>query len=323
MSKGIPNVNPNVGPKVIAKVSPYGSWKSPICSKDVASETLRLSQPQFDGPDLYWLEGRPSEGGIQTLVCKTPDGHIFDVSPSGFNVRSSVNEYGGAPFLAKDKKIFLSNYANRVVYQLDNPSNNSSNNSSTAKGDNRLIALTPEGSEARFCFADFAYDSKRHRLLVVAEDHSNQSNISAQPKTTINCVATYEPSVMPLTEPVSDPANKTVSAGLTDSEALAEEIDHRPQMVVLLEGNDFYSNPRISPDGSLLAWISWDHPNMPWDGTTLWLAEFDTDGSLINKRKIAGADDESVMQPLWAPNGDLLFISDRSGWWNLYAVPNP
>ncbi len=84
------------------------------------------------------------------------------------------------------------------------------------------------------------------------------------------------------------------------------------------EGHDFYSSPRVSPDGKYLAYICWDHPNMPWDGSELHLAEIKSDGSLGASKVIAGSSTESINQPSWGPDGLLYFISDRSGWWNLY-----
>jgi dipeptidyl aminopeptidase/acylaminoacyl peptidase len=263
------------------KVAHYGSWESPIKSAELSSGTLRLGQTQYDNDDLYWIEGRPTEGGKQILVRREKNGTITDVSPRGFNVRTLVNEYGGAPYLVRNGKVFCSNYSDQVVYQI-NPDAN-------AAVDERRIPLTPEGE---YYFADFEYDINRHRLLFVCEDHSDPTR---QPVTTINVVAT----------------------------AKSGEKSTRQKMEILVSGNDFYSNPRFSPDGKLLAWISWDHPNMPWDGTALWMAEVGENGTLTKHRKIAGADDESVMQPVWSPNGDLLFISDRLGWWNIYALPNP
>jgi dipeptidyl aminopeptidase/acylaminoacyl peptidase/uncharacterized protein (DUF2132 family) len=89
---------------------------------------------------------------------------------------------------------------------------------------------------------------------------------------------------------------------------------------VLVEGHAFFSNPRVSPDGRSLAWLSWDHPAMPWDGTTLWLAALAADGTLGPARAIAGGASESIFQPSWSPRGELFFVSDRSGWWNLYRL---
>ena len=87
---------------------------------------------------------------------------------------------------------------------------------------------------------------------------------------------------------------------------------------VLISGSDFYSSPRLSPDGSRLCWLSWNHPNMPWDGTELWVGELGQDGSVGERRLVAGGIAESICQPEWAPDGCLYFVSDRSGWWNLY-----
>jgi dipeptidyl aminopeptidase/acylaminoacyl peptidase len=87
---------------------------------------------------------------------------------------------------------------------------------------------------------------------------------------------------------------------------------------IIVSGSDFYSSPRLSPDGSQLAWLNWNHPNMPWDGTELWLGKLREDGSLGESRQIAGGVNESIYQPQWSPEGVLHFISDRTGWWNLY-----
>ncbi len=88
----------------------------------------------------------------------------------------------------------------------------------------------------------------------------------------------------------------------------------------LASGNDFYSSPRVSPDGSQMAWLTWNHPSMPWDGTELWLARLDAAGRPEAARQVAGGVSESVFQPEWSPDGVLHFVSDRTGWWNLYAL---
>jgi dipeptidyl aminopeptidase/acylaminoacyl peptidase len=85
-----------------------------------------------------------------------------------------------------------------------------------------------------------------------------------------------------------------------------------------VSGNDFYASPRISPDGSRLAWLTWNHPDMPWDGTELWVGAFQADGTVGDSILVAGGQDESIFQPEWSPDGVLYFVSDRTGWWNLY-----
>ncbi|HEY9845779.1 MAG TPA: S9 family peptidase, partial [Candidatus Caenarcaniphilales bacterium] len=87
---------------------------------------------------------------------------------------------------------------------------------------------------------------------------------------------------------------------------------------VLVSGNDFYASPRLSPDGNRLAWLTWNHPHMPWDSTELWVGELQADGSLGKTEQVAGSVHESIFQPLWSSDGVLYFVSDRTGWWNLY-----
>ena len=89
---------------------------------------------------------------------------------------------------------------------------------------------------------------------------------------------------------------------------------------VLASGNDFYSSPALSRDGARLAWLTWNHPNMPWDGTELWVADLRGDGSVAIQRRVPGGAGQSVFQPEWSPDGTLYFVSDRSGWWNLYRL---
>jgi dipeptidyl aminopeptidase/acylaminoacyl peptidase len=108
------------------------------------------------------------------------------------------------------------------------------------------------------------------------------------------------------------------SDGLVVNELVSLSPDGEGEPVTIASGRDFYAAPRPSPDGRKLAWLEWDQPNMPWDGTELWTAEIGSDGRLESAQQIAGGLEESVMQPEWSPGGALHFISDRSGWWNLY-----
>jgi dipeptidyl aminopeptidase/acylaminoacyl peptidase len=95
-------------------------------------------------------------------------------------------------------------------------------------------------------------------------------------------------------------------------------IDAKGNQTVLAEGHDFFASPNLKADGSRVTWLTWDHPNMPWDGTTVWVADVQADGSLANLQAVAGGPEESIFQPQWGPDGRLYFVSDRSDWWNLY-----
>jgi hypothetical protein len=151
--------------------------------------------------------------------------------------------------------------------------------SAGSKEQDPAYAVTP----ANDCFySDFNYDSARNRLIAVREDHS-QSGREAE--TTL------------------------VGIPLTGGENAGD---------VIASGYDFYSTPRVSPDGTRLAWLSWRHPQMPWDGTELWVADVDSRGALRAATHVAGGPSESIYQPGWSPDGMLYFVSDRDGWWKLY-----
>ncbi len=111
--------------------------------------------------------------------------------------------------------------------------------------------------------------------------------------------------------------------GEARNEIVVLPTDRSSEPIVVVSGRDFVSDPRPSPDGSTLAWIAWDHPNMPWDTTELWHGSIKRDApsvSIESQERLAGEDSESVVQPLWGPNNDLYVISDRTNWWNIYAV---
>jgi dipeptidyl aminopeptidase/acylaminoacyl peptidase len=111
------------------------------------------------------------------------------------------------------------------------------------------------------------------------------------------------------------------SAGRSELVALPTDGSSAPW--VLAGDRDYYAAPRPSPDGRQVAWLSWDRPQMPWDGSDLWVAELTSDGRLGPARHVAGGPEESIIQPEWSPSGELFFVSDRSGWWNLYRYRPP
>ncbi|MHB1006900.1 MAG: dipeptidyl-peptidase 5 [Chloroflexota bacterium] len=141
-------------------------------------------------------------------------------------------------------------------------------------------APAPLTPEALLRYADGVVDARRGRSIWVRESHS----VPGEAK------------------------NSIVSVSLADGDT----------GTVLVAGHDFYASPRLSPDGSRLAWLAWNHPNMPWDGCELWVADVTDDGNLAHAARIAGGEGESIFQPEWSPDSLLHFVSDRTGWWNLY-----
>ncbi len=133
-------------------------------------------------------------------------------------------------------------------------------------------------------YADGCFDPTRNRIICVREDHTGEGE-------PVNCIVAVD------------------ALGKTEQE-------------VLSKGSDFCSNPRISPDGAKLAWLTWDHPNMPWDGTFLLVASFNDQGLLGEPLVVAGGRTESIFQPEWSPDNVLHYVSDHSGWWNLWRHEN-
>ena len=161
--------------------------------------------------------------------------------------------------------------------------------------DGRLYRLAPDASvpqpltpepparDRQWRFADGVIDHRRNRWIGVREDHTAGG----------------------------EPVNTIVAVDLGGGGDAGR---------MLASGHDFYASPRLSPDGNWLAWLAWDHPNMPWNGTLLYLAAIGPDGAPGDPQLIAGGATESIFQPEWSPDGArLAFVSDRSGWWNLYA----
>ena len=142
--------------------------------------------------------------------------------------------------------------------------------------------LTPESGGA-LRYADLVLDLARGRVLAVREDHRG----------------------------AGEPVNALVAVPLAGGPHEGE---------VLAGGHDFFAYPRPSPDGSRLAWLSWDHPDMPWDRTMLWLAGLDGSGRPTEPMAIDSGVEESLVQPEWSPAGELHVMSDRSDFWSLYRM---
>jgi len=248
------------------RTAPYGSWKSPITSDLIVAGTIGLGETLIDGNEIYWIESRPSEAGRSVIVRRTADGSVTDVTPPGFNARTTVHEYGGGAYLVDNGTVYFSNFTDQRLYRQ--------------KPGETPVPIT---ATAKMRYADAVIDRQRNLIYCVREDHSEGGR---------------------------DATNTIVKVNLAND--VSGEI--------IVSGNDFYSSPRLSPDGKRLAWLTWNHPNLPWDGTELWVGDLDESGRIANATKVAGEKDESIFQPEWSRDGRLYFVSDLTGWWNLYRA---
>ncbi|MBH65657.1 MAG: peptidase [Chloroflexi bacterium] len=255
------------------RVSPYGSWESPISADLITQGGLRLGEVRVDGADVYWHEGRPEESGRYVIVKRSADDSISEINPAPFNARNAVHEYGGSAYAVRDGEVFFTNWDDQRIYRA-----------SSDDGEPTAITEEPE-IELGIRFADLKLTNDSKWILSVRESHHEDRE--------------------------------------ADNDLVAVPTDGSGAVVVLASGHDFYSSPRQNPAGDMICWLSWDHPNMPWDGCELWVAEFDSStGTTSNEQKVTGGADVSIVQPEWSPNGTLVFITDESGWWNLTKWSN-
>jgi dipeptidyl aminopeptidase/acylaminoacyl peptidase len=236
-----------------------------LSAEALAAGGINFSDLRSANGRLYWSENVPARGG-EIAVFSYGAGATAQVTPDGANVRTRVQEYGGAPFIVVGDTLYYSQVSDQRLYEL--------------KPGGAPKAVTPLDYRYADCIALPGAAKSAAALLCVREDHRDPAHVR-------NVLVR-----LPL--PVAGPGE------------------------VLFDGSDFVSYPRLSPDGRRLAFITWNHPNMPWDGTELRVAEL-TAAGLKPSVVVAGGAAESVLEPQWAGDGTLYFISDRSGFWNLYA----
>lgn len=243
----------------------YGAWPSPISPSALAESSRPLSDVSVVGNEIWWVEGRPVEGGRNALMKAGLDGDVSEVSPDDWSVRTTVHEYGGAPWVSTSMGPVVSRYDDQRLWLLID------------SGD--PIPVTPvPGIERGLRYADAVPHPNGKWLFAVRETHRDDG------------------------EPVNDLVRVNLDGSGVES---------------VVSGADFYAAPRISPDGAELTWVTWNHPSMPWDSTTLQVAELDDQGNALKARTVAGGADVSVEQPKWGDDGSLYWVSDHTGWWNL------
>ncbi|MUL40157.1 S9 family peptidase [Streptomonospora sp. PA3] len=279
--------------------APYGAWPSPITASDVARGERRLGHPSVAGEEIWWEESRPEEGGRTTVMHRDAEGAVTELLGPAWDVRTRVHEYGGRSYLPvprRDDKaltrygIVFANRADQRLYLLE-------------KGAAAPVPISPEPeAPCGLRYADLALGPDGKSIICVQERHPAPGGDGG---------------------PDADarrPTRSIVSLPLSGRAA------HDPGAVTeLVTGADFYAAPTPAPDGRHLAWIAWNHPRMPWDGTELRVGTLEdaADGAgraVTHAYTLKGGVAESVLSPLWRDDNTVVFLSDWSGWWNLYEI---
>ena len=262
---------------------PFGAWESPITSKSITAGSVKIGGVNVCNDNLFWLEGRPQEAG-RNVLCR------YDTDSD------QKSERNGVDVTPKDSNVRtkVHEYGGGALTMGDTKGEIFYSEFATQRlcklvNGEEPHPITPDGD--RFRFADGVLDDSTQQIFCVREDHEKPV-----PKDVVN-------------------------------EIVALTTDGSMSMHVLATGNDFYSAPRLSPDGKKLAYVTWNHPNMPWDATELRVASSSTGEDASSAKSsdhelIAGSDgDTSIIQPLWHPKtGDLYYISDESGFYNIYRA---
>ncbi|RNL86182.1 S9 family peptidase [Halostreptopolyspora alba] len=265
--------------------TPYGAWPSPIAASDVARGERRLGFPSVAGEVVWWEESRPDEGGRNTIMRQDPGRSTpTELLDAPWNARTRVHEYGGRSYLPVPTGGDDAEPQYGIVFAEYTDQRLYLREPGSATP--RPLTPTPDVT-AGLRYADLTLTSASDRVLCVRESHDAEGNVS----------------------------RAIVSVPL--SGAAAEDPTEVTEVVT---GADFYACPTPSPDGQHLAWISWYHPRMPWDGTELRAGTLTESGQITGPYTLKGGVTESVLAPTWRDNEGLYFITDWSGWWNPYEI---
>ncbi|GAB6879641.1 S9 family peptidase [Halorubrum gandharaense] len=275
--------------------TPYGEWPSPVAPEDVAAGGRGFATVTLDGDHVYWLERRPSEDG-RGVVCRAPadgsadsTGPVEELVPDDFDVRTLVHQYGGGDLLVADGTLLVASMDDQRLYRLP------------ADGSAEPTPITPEPPEPlAYRYADMRLAPAGDTVYAVRERHVGPG--------------TEDEPVNELVRFPLHPDSRNETDGVVDDPTVDDP-------TVVATGYDFYAAPRPAPGGDRLAYLRWNHPNMPWDATELVVAEIDEAGDFAAERVVAGGPDESVVSPRWSPDGVLHAATDRTGWWNLHRFP--
>jgi dipeptidyl aminopeptidase/acylaminoacyl peptidase len=271
---------------VTPHIAPYGTWKSPIAADLVARQSGRPGWVGVVGDEIWWAQPRPTEGGRVALMRRRADGTVEPVLPAPWNVRTRVIEYGGRAWCAGPGVVVFAQWDDQRLYQsdVDHPD---------------PVPLTPPPDRPaglRYAEPTVVGDE----VWCVRETHHGDepTDVSRQ------LVA------VPLRHGRADPTKSSGPALASDTGSVR----------VLAASHHFLAGLRVAPDARRLAWLGWNHPDMPWDATELCVADVADDGTVGPHRVVAGGPGESIPQAEWLDADTLVFVGDATGWWNPYRI---
>jgi dipeptidyl aminopeptidase/acylaminoacyl peptidase len=286
---------------------PFGEWPSPISAADLARAPVAGRFPIVIGSSVWWQQLLPEEGGRTTIVHFS-GGKLTTLLPAPWDARTRVHEYGGLSYLPiprgggtgraghqpgqgpRGQRLVFANLADQRLYVAPAAAGQggaSEPPKPLTPDPARVSATAGTGTLApgALRYADFALSPDRAEVWCVQERHEDGK------------------------------VRRAIVAVPLDGSAA-----ETPEAIrVLVDGADFFAYPTPSPDGNWLAWICWNHPHMPWDGTELRVAPIEN-GRPGKGRLLMGGQRESVLAPLWRDNTSLYVATDWPGWWNIYQV---
>lgn len=277
----------------------YGSWPSPISAARLVEGAAAVGEIRLDGDTIWWNEMRPSDGGRTQLVARSHAGHrrdLFDREAAGdpkggpWNVRTAVTEYGGGAWSVRNGTAVFAHWDDQRLYAVDATVG-------ATEGPRPISPMPVSARGSRWSEPVWLDDDW---LVCVRESH--------------------EPEVVAAN---GEASNELVALPL-DGSAVGDPSRVR----VLATGADFVQSPALSDPAHgpvLLAWVQWHHPDMPWTASELCAGSIERDGAgepigLSGSHAVAGGAGESIVQPGFTSPGDLVFCTDRTGWWNPWRI---